>query len=315
MTNDLYRSINTLFERHSVPVTLEEVQGVAIRAVPPSRVSGPLVAAAVFVLVVSVGALGLLLPRGTQTDSAVEPTAPTTIAEPPVTSTPPSTSTTSPPAPATSAPPVYPTEPLTLLAEPRVIQEVPLAPPPQFDTSALGLEAPLVPFTNLTVDDLALVHNELPLRSDTPILALGQLPDLAAFRLSVDAFDAPHTCDWGVGINDLAMQTGEPAPLGECAFNETPRPDLTVVGPRRYRSNTAQGTPWVSQVFWSGLTDSVSAVAIHANGTEVTQWQRPIGGVAVFVVATDTEPDLVLTAYDQNGQELATTSHSATINE
>ena len=47
-------------------------------------------------------------------------------------------------------------------------------------------------------------------------------------------------------------------------------------------------------------------VAISANGDEANQWQRPIGGVAVFVVTTDTEPDLALIAYDENGKELAT---------
>lgn len=297
MTNDLNRSVSDLFERHSIPVTLEEVQGVTARPIPRSRVSGPLVAAAVFVLVVSVGALGLLLPRGTRTDATVVSSAPTTMSEP---------SATTAPTPTTDAVPRYPTEPLTLLSEPEVVQQVPLAPPPQFDTSGLGTEVPLVPFTDLTIEDLALVHNEFPLRSDTPIVALGQLSDLAAFRLTVDAFDAPHACDWGVGINDLAMQTGQPAPLGECAFNQAPRPDLTV-RLRNYGSDTGSGSPWVSQVFWSGLSDNASVVAISANGDEVKQWQRPIGGVAVFVVTADTEPDLVLVSYDENGQELATT--------
>ena len=67
------------------------------------------------------------------------------------------------------------------------------------------------------------------------------------------------------------------------------------------------------QVFWSGLSDDVSVVAINGpeNGT-VAQWQRPIAGVAVFVVTATAGDDLLLTAYNSDGQELATSTQATT---
>jgi len=272
MNARLSESIGTLFERYSIPVTLDEVVGVTARPVPDRRVSGPLVAAAVFVLVVSVGALGFLLPRERASDSAVEPSAPTLAPAP--TSTPSSSATTSQAPGPTTAPIVYADEPYVILNDPLVIQEIPHGPEPSFDASGLGVESQLAPFDSLTEDDLALIHSEFPLVTDTPIVALGHLPDLAAFRKTVDAFDAPHICDWGVGINDLAQQNGEEAPLGECAFNQTPRPDLTVVGPR-YPAQAGLDAAPAYQVFWSGLSDGVSVVAINVSGEGTPpQWQR-----------------------------------------
>ena len=152
MTRNLTESIGTLFERYSIPVTLDEVVGVTAQPVPDRRVSGPLVAAAVFILVVSVGALGFLLPRGGVSDSAVEPSAPTLAltTTPVATSVPPSSVNTSQaPVPAT-APIVYADEPYVVLDDPLVIQEIPQGPEPRFNTSLLGVESPLVPFDKST---------------------------------------------------------------------------------------------------------------------------------------------------------------------
>ncbi len=312
MTSNLSESIGALFERHSIPVTLDEVVGVSAQPVPDRKVSGPLVAAAVFVLVVSVGALGFLLPRVGVGDSAVEPSAPAlapTTTPTPTSIAPSSVTTSQAPGP-TTAPIVYADEPYEVLDDPLVIQEIPQGPEPSFDTSLLGVESPLAPFDSLNGDDLALVHSEFPLVADTPIVALGRLPDLAAFRMTVDAFDAPHVCDWGVGINDLSQQLGEEAPLGECAFNQSPRPDLTVVGPR-YPSQAGLDAVPAYQVFWSGLSDDVSVVGINGPGDRtMAQWQRPIGGVAVFVVEATGGADLLLTAYNADGQALTTSTQA-----
>lgn len=154
----------------------------------------------------------------------------------------------------------------------------------------------------MTPSELALVHNEFPLTDGVPIVALGRLDDLAAFRLTIDAFDSTYVCDWEVGVGELAQQTGQPAPLGECAFNMSPRPDVTVVGPRWPMAGVATRTP-VYQVFWSGLSDDVSVVAIEPIGGRSMHWQRPTGGVSVFVTPI-TGAGIEMVAYDTAGREL-----------
>lgn len=207
--------------------------------------------------------------------------------------------------------PTYRTAPFRLADSPIVVHEVPQGDPPSFDTHQLGEPMWIVPLDDFAIDDMALDDLEDPL-ADDPIVALGAVGDITAFRVPVVALDGHHVCDWGVGVGRLAEPgVGEPYPLGECGVGTDPRPDLSVIGPRRYLTasgdSTSSVSPWVSQVFWSGLSDEVSVVAIEVDGS-VGWWQRPVGGTAVFVVESPNEPVLRLIAYTADGDVLADAS-------
>jgi len=209
---------------------------------------------------------------------------------------------------------LYPASPQLLIDEPAVVQEVP-GPEPLFDPASLGIETPLRPFDALSFDQLGLEHNEFPLVEGEPIIALGTVDDYLAFRISVHAFDQIHICDWTVAVDE-----GRPRPLGACAFNEDPRPEVTVTA-RGRRINidpadlpegatgtgpVAVGSP-VTQVVWSTLEAQVSVVSLTVDREPIQTWQRPVGGVAVFVVTTQTDdPQFELTAYDRDGNQLRT---------
>ncbi len=59
-------------------------------------------------------------------------------------------------------------------------------------------------------------------------------------------------------------------------------------------------------MFWSSLPETVSVVSVSVVGEESGGlWQRPVGGVAVFVVRSAERPVLELTAYGTDGTVIA----------
>lgn len=187
--------------------------------------------------------------------------------------------------------PVGESAPRVLIEDPLVVQEAPRGPNPLFDTSGLGTERPLVPFSSLTIEDLGLWAVENPLVDGSPIVALGEIDGFRAFRMDVVALGGRYTCDWG-----LEFVLGRWRPLGACAFGRNPRPDVTVLV-----RTAGIGTDATYQVFWSGLSDEVSVVAISGGGMAQGEWQRPVGGVGVFLVVAPVDAVLDLTAYAADG--------------
>jgi len=302
--DNLADAIARTYAEHSHPLSLDELTSIAVAVetrhsrVPSSR-RGIAIALVSFAAVLALGAGLLLVGVGLgPDDNAVNPTEPSTTA--PTTTAPPNTTTS---VPTTTAPPqlVYPDHEVTLIETPPVIQAIPSGPPPAFETSGLGVEVSLIPFETLTLDQLALEENEFSL-ADQPIIALGDRDGLLAFRIPVIMSGEVVTCDWGVGWTKWNIESGQPAPLGTCSGGNTTPPGGGIQAEPDVTVRMRQSHPWITQVFWSSLPSDVSVVQITVNGTR--QWQRPIGGVAVFIVQTASEPTIELVSYDDAGREL-----------
>jgi hypothetical protein len=277
--------LKTLIERSQTGRLRPETGPTHRRRVP---LRGPAAALAGFLAVIAVGLPLWWLVREGGLSSAPESSQspPTTQSEVSVTQ-----ATT-----LTDVPTEFPPQPVTLLDTPLVVQEVPRGPAPQFDTATLGELQQLAPFGQLSVEDLRLDAIEFPLIEGAPIVALGEIEGLRAFRHEVVALGYRHTCDWGIGTKDT-----DHGPLGACAFGRNPRPEVTAL----VRSG---GVAETTQVFWSGLSAEVSVVALSDATGSVRLWQRPVGGVAVFLVTTAPDSPLDLTAYDAGGSILRQTS-------
>jgi hypothetical protein len=306
MSNDVIAdTIERAFAEHSYPLSLDDAFRPPIAAhghgvSPPSSRRGVLTAAATFAAVLAIGGVLLLATaRGQNGSGNVSNPAGVASTAPAVASTQTTPSATASTTEAASDVPgavTYPDHEATLIETPLVVQAIPSGPVPQFNTGVLGVEAPVVPFETLRLEQLVLEENEYPLAPDQPIVALGDRDGLLAFRIPVVDSGEVVMCDWGVGWTKWNIEPGgQPLPLGTCGSGEVATPDVTV--------KLRQGLgPWITEVFWSSLPSDASVVQITAN--ETRQWQRPIDGVAVFIVETSSEPNIELVSYDSNGREL-----------
>jgi hypothetical protein len=173
------------------------------------------------------------------------------------------------------------------------------SPEPLFDTSALGTEAPLADPVNVenTVNRVAdNLLETVDMDKLIRFVVAGSTPSGATAGL-VQTSSGLHWCLWLTP----AGATERPTCSGRRSTDTSPVINYNPVSD----SDWAKGT-----VAWGPLPEATSVVAI-VYGNEAC-WQQPIGGIAVFDVTNPEQDQVVMTAYDRNGDTIETVTGPGT---
>jgi len=167
-----------------------------------------------------------------------------------------------------------------------------LAPDPQFDTSSLGIERPLVPVDRdafverFVSDDHNLIADEAVLfglpETSQPVLAV-----TGVLNNPLQAgYGEPGRCYWVAYKDDGAA--------GACHWVKT---NIEV----RPIATGLVGKEWVG---WSFLPTEASVAVLTVDGVDLF-WQQPLGDIAMFVLSATPDQVVGLRVLDVEGVEIA----------